>query len=335
MLTPRERVQACLADDAALDRPPVALWRHFPVDDQAPDSLAAAILDFQRRYEFDFVKVTPAASYCVRDWGAEDAWQGDIEGTRGFTKRVVQDPADWERLPILEPKQTPALSEQLSCLRLLRSALGPNIPILATVFSPLAQAKNLAGGERLLVHLRCSPAALQKGLTTIAETTHRFILAAQEAGIDGIFYAVQHAQAHLLTLEEYRAFGLPFDRQVLQAAQPLWCNLLHLHGTDIYFSLASDLASACHFPILNWHDRETFPSLAEARRLTPNQVLCGGIRRQTLVYGNADAVRREAEDALQQTGGRRFILSTGCVAPIIAPHGNLRAARESVNHFSF
>ncbi len=334
MLTPRERVQACLTDDAALDRPPVALWRHFPVDDQSPSLLTAAILDFQRRYEFDFVKVTPASSFCVKDWGVEDVWEGDGEGTRRYTKRIVREPADWERLPVLEPTRAPMLAAQLSCLRLLRSALGPDVPILATVFSPLVQAKNLAGGERLVVHLRRFPEALQNGLVTIAETTRRFVLAAQEAGVDGIFYAVQHAQASLLTLDEYRAFGLPFDGQVLEVARSLWCNLLHLHGTDVYFSLVADFASTWRVPIVNWHDRETSPSLLEARRLAPDQVLCGGISRQTLTFGDADAVRREAEDALRQTGGRRFILGTGCVAPIIAPHGNLRAARESVHHFS-
>ena len=55
-LTARERMQACLKDDPALDRPPVALWRHFPVDDQDPETLAAATLDFQRHYDFDLVK---------------------------------------------------------------------------------------------------------------------------------------------------------------------------------------------------------------------------------------------------------------------------------------
>ncbi len=334
MLTPRERLQACLADDPALDRPPVALWRHFPVDDQSPDTLAAAILDFQHRYEFDLVKVTPASSYCLKDWGAEDVWEGNPEGTRRYTKRLVQEPADWERLPVLEPLRAPSLAAQISCLRLLRSALGPHVPILATVFSPLAQAKSLAGNERLLVHLRCFPEALQAGLSTIAETTRRFVQTAIEAGVDGIFYAVQHAQASLLSVEEYRVFGLPFDQPVLEAASPLWCNLLHVHGEDIYFPPAFGFFSDCALPILNWHDRETAPSLTEARQLDPKRVLCGGINRQTLAFGDAEAVRREAADALRQTGGRRFILGTGCVVPIIAPHGNLRAARESVTSFS-
>ena len=62
-LSAHERLQACLKDDPALDSPPVALWRHFPVDDQEAATLAAATLDFQRHYDFDLVKVTPASSF--------------------------------------------------------------------------------------------------------------------------------------------------------------------------------------------------------------------------------------------------------------------------------
>jgi uroporphyrinogen decarboxylase len=54
------------------------------------------------------------------------------------------------------------------------------------------------------------------------------------------------------------------------------------------------------------------------------------MRQDTLVYGNPAEVRTEAADAIQQTNGKRFILGTGCVVPIIASHGNLLAARKSV-----
>ncbi|MDO9130315.1 MAG: uroporphyrinogen decarboxylase family protein [Anaerolineales bacterium] len=324
-LTHRERLQACLADDPALDRPPVALWRHFPVDDQSPERLAAATVDFQRSYDFDLVKVTPASSFCLKDWGAEDAWEGNPEGTRRYTRCVIEKTQDWERLHALDPS-APHLSGQLACLRLLRRELGPDVPLLQTVFSPLAQAKNLAGGDRLIIHLRQYPEAVLKGLQTIAETTHRFVAAAIETGIDGLFYAVQHAQAGLLTLDEYKTFGLPFDTISLEPAQGLLCNMLHLHGKDIYFSL---LTSSLSFPIVNWHDRDTPPSLAEAQKHFAG-VVCGGLRRETVVLGTPDEVQEEAAEALAQTKGRRFILGTGCVVPVIAPHGNILAARNSV-----
>ena len=323
MTTHKERIQACLNDEV-LDRPPVALWRHFPVDDQDPKLLADATLNFQNTYDFDLVKVTPASSFCVTDWGVEDEWLGDTEGTRRYSKRIIRDPRDWETLPILD-LTSPHLAGQLNCLRFIRAELGPDTPLLQTIFSPLAQAKNLAGNDVLIAHLRLYPEAVMQGLETIAETTRRFVEAGLDTGIDGVFYAIQHAQANLLTLEEYQTFGLPHDKKVLDPAQRLWCNLLHLHGHNVYFSLLDSLK----FQIVNWHDRETFPSLLEAQNLFAG-VVCGGMRQDTLVYGNQSQVQNEAADAIQQTHGKRFMLGTGCVVPVIASYGNIRAARKSV-----
>ena len=323
MNTHKERIQASLQGEI-LDRPPVVLWRHFPVDDQHPRSLADATLHFQRTYDFDLVKVTPASSFCMKDWGVEDQWMGHTEGTRQYTKRLIQDPHDWETLPVLDPT-APHLAAQLECLRFIRAELGTETPLLQTVFSPLAQAKNLAGNETLIAHLRLYPEAVMKGLDTIAKTTRRFVEACLDTGIDGVFYAIQHAQASLLTFEEYQTFGLPHDRTSLEPAGELWCNLLHLHGHDVYFSLLNSL----QFQIVNWHDRETYPSLSQAQEIFGG-VICGGMRQDTLVYQDAADVRKEAADAIQQTGGKRFILGTGCVVPIIASHGNLLTARKSV-----
>lgn len=325
MPTHRQRLQACLSDDFALDRPPVALWRHFPVDDQTPEGLAASVLAFQRQYDFDLVKVTPASSFCLKDWGAEDVWEGDSEGTRSYSRFVIEKPQDWEQLPVIDPLKTTYLSGQLECLRILRRELGPEVPILQTVFNPLSQAKNLVSNDRLIVHLRRHPEAVLKGLGTIATTTRRFVEACLECGIDGIFYAIQHAQAALLSMTEYENFGLAFDRFVIEPAQDLWCNLLHLHGLDVYFALTKQIP----FQIVNWHDRETPPSLSEARQMFTGTV-CGGISQHSIVFGDSSRVREEAADAIAKTKGRRFILGTGCVVPIIAPHGNILAARQAV-----
>lgn len=327
MTTHKERIQAAI-QGIVIDRSPVALWRHFPVDDQSANHLADAHLHFQQNYDFDLVKVTPASSFCVKDWGVEDEWVGDTEGTRRYTKRVIADPRDWETLPLLEPS-APNLARQVECLRLIRGQLDPGTPLLQTVFSPLAQAKNLAGNDLLLEHLRHHPGAVMKGLKTIAQTTRRFVEAASETGIDGIFYAVQHAQQQLMGYEEYKIFGLLFDRETIEPAEGLWCNMLHLHGQEIYFELAGELP----VQIVNWHDRESYPSLTEAQSLFKG-ALCGGIRQDTLVYQDHIEVQKEAADALRQTAGKRFLLGTGCVVPIIASHGNIVTARTSVEEVS-
>lgn len=320
-LNHRTRLETCLAGQIP-DRAPVALWRHFPVDDQTPDGLANATAAFQRAFDFDLVKVTPSSSFCLKDWGADDRWTGNPEGTRDYTRRVIRTPDDWAHLKQLDPTRG-RLGDQIECLRLLVAEFAGEVPVIQTIFSPMAQAKNLVGPEALLVHMRRDPGALHAGLRHITETTLRFIEEARKTGIDGIFYAVQHAQYSLLSPTEFSHFCRPYDLQVLEAVRGLWLNMLHLHGTNIMLDQVIDYPVA----ILNWHDRETPPSLAEAQRHFAGAV-CGGLRQwETMVLGAEDQVRSEAEDAMRSTAGTRFILGTGCVLPTTAPRGNILAAR--------
>lgn len=316
----RERLQACLRGERP-DRTPVALWRHFPVDDQSPHRLAAATSAFQHLFDFDFVKVTPSSSFSIRDWGATDRWTGSPEGTRDYDPPVIHQAADWEKLKILDPRKG-SLGNQLECLKILIKEFSPSTPILQTVFSPLAQAKNLAGARNLILHLRRNPDAVQKGLEIITRTTMRFIDEAFALGIDGVFYAVQHAQYSLLTEAEFEVFGRGHDLPALQAATTGWLNMLHLHGDDVMFDQVSDYP----VQIINWHDRNTPPSLPEAAALFKG-MLCGGLRRwETMVLGTPEGVETEARDAIHSAPGGRFILGTGCVLPVIAPYGNIHAA---------
>ncbi len=323
-VTHLERMQACIAGET-VDRPPVALWRHFPVDDQTPDGLAAAHLWFQHTFDFDLLKVTPASSYCLKDWGVQDEWHGVSEGTRDYTHSVIRSPEDWGRLPVLDPSKG-SLKATLEALRMIVNDLGKETPVIQTIFSPMAQAKNLIGRENLMVDLRRHPDALRAGLKIITESTRRFVEAARQTGIAGIFYAVQHAQYGTMSVEEYNAFGRPYDMQVFESAGDLWLNLLHLHGEDVMFGLFLDYPVA----IINWHDQDTPPSLAEGKALFPG-VVCGGLQRErTMVLGTPESVTAEAQRAIEATNGRKFLLGTGCVVPITAPYGNLMAARRSV-----
>ncbi len=59
--------------------------------------------------------------------------------------------------------------------------------------------------------------------------------------------------------------------------------------------------------------------------------MLGGLRQwETMLRGTPDQVTVEARAAVEQTGGRRLIIGTGCVTPITAPVGNIWAAREAV-----
>ncbi len=320
----RKRLEAAIAGEK-LDRPPVALWRHWPGDDQRAASLAAVHLKWQQDYDWDLVKVGPASSFSVVDWGVRDRWVGHIEGTREYTHLPIQQPADWEKLTPLSPDQG-MLAEQIETLRLVGKGLADDTPFIATIFSPLAMAKHLAGKEVLATHLRRHPDTIKKALEVITETTIRYIEAAKAVGISGIFFAVQHARYPLLSRDEFADFGRTFDLRILETVQDLWCNMVHVHSTDIMFDLVSD------YPVqfVNWHDRETDLSL-KAGLTQIKGAASGGIDHWTLHQESPGPTIAEAKDAIAQTNGRRLLLGTGCVAMVTTPLQNIRALREVVS----
>jgi uroporphyrinogen decarboxylase len=318
------RLRATIAGEA-VDRVAVSAWRHQPVDDQSAEEFAAATLAFQREFDFDFVKVTPASSYCLTDWGATTYWKGNPHGTRDYGKALVQRLDEWRKLKILDP-HTGQMGEIVRGLELIGQGLEEGTPFIQTVFSPMTQARNLVGPDELLLHIRLHPDVIKDAFQIITDQTIRFIEAARETGISGIFYALQWASHLDLSESEYREFARPYDLQILQAVDDLWLNVLHLHGNHVMFSLIVDYPAS----VLNWHDRETEPSLSEGLK-SWSKAVCGGIRQEeTLVQGTPKEIYAEGLDAIKSTNGKRLVLGTGCVAPIVTPYGNLRALRELV-----
>jgi uroporphyrinogen decarboxylase len=316
----RERLEAAIAGEP-VDRVPIALWRHFPGDDQRPDDLAAAHIRFQERFDWDFVKVSPASSFSVRDWGVEDLWEGNTEGTRRYIKRVVHTPDDWLALKVLPPEEG-SLGRQLQCLEILYGELGEDVPLIQTVFSPLSQLKYLSGQETLTLHMRQNAGQIHHALQTLTDTTVRFVNAAKQTGIAGIFYAVQHANYRLMSEAEYQVFGRPYDMQVFSALDDLWLNVLHLHGSDPMFHLVSDYP----MQVFNWHDRESEPDLESGLRRIKGAA-SGGVDRDVLHMDDPELALEQARDAFRQTGGLRWVMGTGCVILVTTPEGNIRRLR--------
>jgi uroporphyrinogen decarboxylase len=323
-MTKRERLEATLAGQP-VDRVAVALWRHFPVDDRTAEELARGQLDFQRLYDFDFIKVTPSSSFCVADWGVEDRYVGSNEGTFEYTRWPVRTLDDWRAIRPLDPHQG-SYGRQLRCLELIRDEVKGDTPFIQTIFNPLSMLKYLAGDSLAMAHLRRETPLIKGVLDVLTETSVRFVEEVMKRGAAGIFFSTQHATYTKMSEAEYAEFGEPYDLRVLEAAKSGWLNVLHLHGEEVMFDRLSDYP----VPAVNWHDRETPPTLADALPRFKG-ALIGGIRQwDTMLRGTPDDVRAEVRDAIAQTGGRRLIIGTGCVTPITSPTVNIRTARRAV-----
>jgi len=103
--------------------------------------------------------------------------------------------------------------------------------------------------------------------------------------------------------------------------------MLHLHGDVPMFDLVAD------YPVqaINWHDRETEPDLVAGKsKFKGNRVRRVGPM-DPVHNGAPSEVRNQARDAIERTNGRRFILSTGCVAMHHVAGVESAGVREVVN----
>ena len=324
-MSKRERIEATLRRQPT-DRPPVSFWRHFYRQERSAEGLARAMVDWQRTYDWDFVKFNPRASYHVEDWGNRYRWSDDDLTPHSLDWFRVKEAEDWHRLEELDPAAG-VLGEHLEALRLTRKELGPEVPIVMTVFTPLSIAGRLAGGEqRMRQHLAEHPGEVESALERIAEVFAGFAWRSLEAGADGLFFATtKWAATDMLSPDEYQRWGRPFDLRILEAVREAPFNVLHVCGSN------NLLKSLVDYPVqaLNWDATDpTNPDLEETKRLT-EKALIGGITQALTSDGGArERLVEEARRAREVTGGLGWMLGAGCVLPTDALEENMRALRN-------
>jgi uroporphyrinogen decarboxylase len=324
-MTRYERVEAAFRGEP-VDRVPISFWQHFPAHDHAPASLADVTAQYQRRFDLDFIKLMPTGMYCVMDYGVSVVPSGDAVGTTRYASGPIARAGDWARLPGVSPERG-VLGDQVAVVRRLRATLGTDVPLLQTIFSPLTMAAKMAGGPIDAV-VREHEAALPAALGRLAGDVVTFGRACLDAGADGFFFATQLATRAALPAGAYERLGVPYDLEVLRALRPRsWGIVLHLHGDEPLFDLAD------RYPVdgVNWHARETVPSLARGLERTARGLVGGIARHGPVATGSAAEVVAEARDAIAQTNGRRLVLAPGCVIPTTAPDANLHALRRAVD----
>ena len=327
-MSKQERIRAALKGNV-VDRVPVGFWRHWPGDDQRAESLAQVALDFQRRYDLDFIKVPVSSAFCVADYGVKHEYRGSVMGDREYLERIVRKVDDWDRIQPLDITRG-NYGQHLVALRMIIEKREVATPVIFTIFNPLAMASYLAGDETLLVHLRRYPDKVERALKALSETCASFVKAVIAAGADGIFLSTRWASYELMSEKEYLQFGKPGDLAVLAASTDGWFNVLHLHGQHPMFGALSD------YPVqaINWHDRTAFPGLPEAGKLF-HGALMGGIEQYKILnFGTPQDVESQIHNAIGLTKGQRLIITPGCTYPMSVPHSNLMAMRKAVDTFT-
>lgn len=321
----KERIRAALAG-GQVDRPPVGFWGHDFLREWSPQEFAAYTVERYRRYDDDFIKLNPRATYYYEAWGNRYD-RPDTQRQPRMLDHAVKTPEQFAALAELDPATGP-FGEQLEALRLVVREVGAEVDIVQTVFNPLSVGARLLGPELDAFKglARTDPAGTHSGLATIARVLARYSAACVEAGASGVFFAtVDWGTADSADEAFYREFGRPYDLQVLQAVRGAPFNILHVCRNNNFLRLLLDYPVAA----FNWdaHGRGNV-SLAEGLKLTDRAVM-GGIDRQALVTADPAALAAQAQEAVRSTGGRRVILAGGCSVAPEARAENIRAVMEA------
>ena len=271
----------------------------------------------------------PSGYYCAEDWGCRMEYTGKPNGAKTIMEFAVNDIGDWTKISLLRP-DTGALGRELKCLRAIRAARKDNAPILQTLFCPLTIADKLSGTDLLLKTLRSEPETLMKALEVITITMIDYAAACLEAGAEGFFFATRMSTLEMLSREEHQRFAEPYDIRLIKSTSgKTFFSLFHIHGEEGENIFFREIAP---YPVqvINWHDRQNWPALAEGKEIFPGAVMGGVDECGALRQGPPSLICEHVRDAISQTQGRRLMIGAGCGLILDTPEKNLQAFRDAV-----
>ncbi len=328
-MTERDRVLAAIQGHPA-DRPPISFWGHVYHRESSAADLVEHTLERWHRHRWDWVKLNPRKHYHVEDWGVRYRYSGVPDEKPVLESFPVRAPADWEEIREI-PHDAGALGEQIEAVRMLRAKLPATVPILATVFTPLAILGEMTEPPTVLEeHLASAPARVGRALETVTRVFEKLVPELMRAGADGIYLAtVDWGCRRFVTPEDLRRWSRPFDLRLLSAAGPSLFHVLHVCKDDnLLFEFADYPVGAFSWDALAPEN----PSLAEGLARLPGAVMGGIAHEGALQEAGPEAVLEQYRRALAETGGRRWLVAPGCSIPPHSPEANLAALRDEVEH---
>ena len=337
-----ERVKAVI-EGKEVDRVPASVWMHVSDKDQDSRSLAETMVDFNLKYDFDFIKMMPFGAYTTPDWGAKlDIFCNKFEEVEIAAPGIV-DVEDYYGIDVL-PATYGTWGRTLQLAQWVGKELAKkgasDTPYIQTIFSPTSTLKKLTNNKAFADMVE-HPEAVHHALEVITETTINFINANIEVGVSGVFFATQCATYDLMTDIGFAEFCKPYDLRVINAFKDkTWFNVLHVHGSNTMFE------TVCNYPlpVINWHDRQDGPTMAEASKLC-DKIFLGGLREGPaivngrLVYDSImaqdgetpDSIEAHIHEVMDAMDGKRLMIGPGCVADPHSSEENIRAVRNAVD----
>lgn len=322
----RERVLAAIAGQP-VDRVPVSFWLHNFASEHSAKALADETVRLYQAFDWDFLKPQSRATCFAEMWGMQIA--PSLQRAVPFAVKTLpcKRPEDFGNLKPADASSG-ALGEQIEALLDIRKRVGPEPPIVSTIFAPMMTATfMLPGGRDAVINLmNQQPQVLEAGLAAIGKTLADYARNCVQAGLDGVFYATTVATKPLMTVAQCQRFQRAYDLPILQAAAGAPFNIMHVCQDDTLFDQFVDYPVS----VFSWATTQGNPSLAEARAKTGKAVLGGLPAKPEIGRMQPDELVAIAHRSLAETGGRHHLLGPGCSINPDTPDALMTAVGRAV-----
>jgi len=326
MLSHNERIDRHLSGKE-IDRPAVSAWRHFYDRENTKDDLVSSMIEFQRKYDWDFMKINSRASFHVEDWGVKFSYSSDPLKKPVAERFPVEKKTDWGKIEPLDWKSG-SLGEILAAGKEILDKMGSEIYCVPTIFSPLSIAADLVESDEKFIELLIeSPDELHGAMENITETFIGYVKEMLGLGMAGIFFATtEWATRDRLTEDQYLEFGRHYDLKVLSAASNGFFNIMHVCKTNNMLPLFRDYPVA----VFSWNPfEEGNLSIEQADQISDKIFLTGVDQNGPLLNGPVEEIERQVSDSLKSVPSGRLIVGPGCAVKVNTPGENLIALSEA------
>lgn len=304
----RERVMAAIKGQPG-DRVPLSLWLHDFSREYSADALANETIRLYREYDWDFLK-PQSRPYCFNElWGQEFIPSKEASQWPVVTRFALEAAEEIAHLWDVDVS-VGALAEQLEAYQKVQAAVGPDVPVVATVFAPLMVAGfMLKDGQAAIRRLMDSaPEKLEQGLDVISRALAAHVRRCLSGGVDGIFYATTAATRQNMSVSNFDRFQRTFDMPILEAAQGACMNIVHMCGDGI---LAEEFVN---YPVdvFSWATSPGNPTLSQMHNMTGRAVLGGLPGKPAFGSMTAAQIQDHAHRSLREMQGRFHLLGPDC-----------------------
>jgi uroporphyrinogen decarboxylase len=229
---------------------------------------------------------------------------------------------DWDNLSPPDPERAGRMPQMLKALRILRSELRDETPIVGCVMGPLTLTTQLIGMETALYLAIDDPDRFSRLMDFATEVVIRFGVAQIRAGAHLPIVFDPSASPAVVPHQFFREVELPRLKKLFESLKHAGAvvNWLNIAGpVETILSYYADTG----VNIANF-DYCVTPRVASEK--LPKTCLDGNIKPFAFVESSPDQITAEADMLLKSFAGRGgFILSSGCEIPPEALQENVAA----------